>query len=63
MSYRTRAQRAYLAEDALEKLESEIGALQYDLKQAVSIHEQDEIERKINALQSEYRMILNSIGL
>jgi hypothetical protein len=63
MSYRTRAQRANLAEYDLEKLENEIGALQYDLKQAVSVHAQEEIERKIEALQSQYRMILNSIGI
>lgn len=63
MSYRTRAQRATLAEYDLEKLDNEIGALQYDLKQAVSVHDQEEIERKIEVLQSQYRMILNSIGI
>jgi hypothetical protein len=63
MPYKTRVQRAYLAEDALEKLEREIGALQYDLKHAVSLLEEAEIERKIELLQAEYRMIQNSIGL
>jgi hypothetical protein len=63
MTYLKRAKRATLAEYNLEKLEDQIGALQYDLQQAVSIHEQEEIERKIAELQAQYRMIVNSMDL
>ena len=63
MTYLKRAKRATLAEYNLEKLEDQIGALQYDLQQAVSIYEQEEIERKIAELQAQYRMIVNSMDL
>jgi hypothetical protein len=63
MTYLKRAKRATLAEYNLEKLEDQIGSLQYDLQQAVCIYEQEEIERKIAELQAQYRMIVNSMDL
>lgn len=59
----SKIKRMELMETNMERLEREIGALQYDLIQAVSVAEQEEIERKIETLQAEYRMILNAFEL